>query len=264
MGQLAETDDYDNVAATPITIGLPDVRPSNLSVPGSVLLGDTVNLTWTVENISDLVASGSSGWRDEIYLSDDETLDRNNDQILISQFIRNELPLVSGDSYTVSRPVFMRPFEPGNQFLILNVDANNNQLESDRVNNQLVIPVFLDAPDLVISDSTSPESVSLGETFSLSWTVLNDSEHLALARGRDAVYVSADDTFDSSDQRLFSLNGSTTGPGQSYTRREISLHPALNLELNIFCLWQMTGIVRARPTKPTTFVLSPSRLPRQI
>ena len=72
-GQQGETDDYDNVLSVPVTITVPDVAPTVLNAPDSAILGETIQISWTVSNPSSEVVAAD--WSDRVYLSDDNVLE---------------------------------------------------------------------------------------------------------------------------------------------------------------------------------------------
>src|SRR3546814_9116542 len=75
-GALFEADERDNIRGTidPMVIELPpptDIEVRDIVIPGDRQSGDPVTVSWTVRNISDVIASGS--WTDAVYLSRDAT-----------------------------------------------------------------------------------------------------------------------------------------------------------------------------------------------
>src|SRR3546814_7775450 len=77
-GALFEADERDNIRGTidPMVIELPpptDIEVRDIVIPGDRQSGDPVTVSWTVRNISDVIASGS--WTDAVYLSRDATWD---------------------------------------------------------------------------------------------------------------------------------------------------------------------------------------------
>src|SRR5438132_1755046 len=93
-----------------------------------------LTLSWTVKN----QGSGSApiaSWFDNVYLSTDNVFD-NGDTLVASAL--NPSALAPGASYTQTVQTGLPSVSPGNYFLILRVDANNDLVESDETNNTLV------------------------------------------------------------------------------------------------------------------------------
>src|SRR5262249_14873966 len=65
----------------------------------------------------------------------------------------------------------------------------HNQSETDETNNVLARPITLTAPDLVVSDASAPASATVGQTFSVSWTVTNQGSIAAPTTWYDTVYL---------------------------------------------------------------------------
>ena len=215
---LAETNDYDNAFATPVTITVPDVEPTVFNAPDVAIIGEQITLSWTVANTSSEVVGTS--WSDRVYLSDDAILDTSVDRQLTSSSNSASIPLNPGESYSASRNTTLGALGAGDKFLILAVDATNSQYESDEANNNLVRPISLSAPDLSVSDSTSPATAIVGEQIELTWTVTNIGDVTASANWQDRIYLSNDDAFDGADQYVTfaSINSQTPlAAGDSYT-----------------------------------------------
>ncbi|MGV2388016.1 MAG UNVERIFIED_CONTAM: hypothetical protein LVR29_05955 [Microcystis novacekii LVE1205-3] len=59
----------------------------------------------------------------------------------------------------------------GNGYLLVKTDNYNGQLESNKTDNIRSVAIAVNAPNLVISNPTSPPSAAvLGQTVPLSWT----------------------------------------------------------------------------------------------
>src|SRR3546814_1777364 len=101
-GALFEADERDNIRGTidPMVIELPpptDIEVRDIVIPGDRQSGDPVTVSWTVRNISDVIASGS--WTDAVYLSRDATWDVGDKLLGRADFSGTLLP---DGSYTLS------------------------------------------------------------------------------------------------------------------------------------------------------------------
>src|SRR3546814_2048308 len=74
-----------------------DIEVRDIVIPGDRQSGDPVTVSWTVRNISDVIASGS--WTDAVYLSRDATWDVGDKLLGRADFSGTLLP---DGSYTLS------------------------------------------------------------------------------------------------------------------------------------------------------------------
>ena len=98
-----------------------------------------MTLSWTVKNQGNGSAPNSS-WFDRVYLSTDNVFDNGDTQVTA---VVNPSALAPGASYTQNVQAFLPNVPPGNYFLILRVDADNNVFESDETNNTLVTAITI-------------------------------------------------------------------------------------------------------------------------
>ncbi|NDJ23933.1 type I secretion C-terminal target domain-containing protein [Nostoc sp. B(2019)] len=215
-----ETDETNNVLAKPISLSVPDLVVTNATVPASITLGKTLSVSWTVENQGS--SPSPTDWHDFVYLSTDDVLD-DNDISLTSRWAGNDTPLAAGVSYTATQNITLplpTQVGDGNYYLLFVTDKYNKQSETDETNNVLAKPISVTAPDLIISNATSPISAVLGETVSVSWTVKNQGTVTAIADWNDYVYISDDQIWDSSDIYFTNRPAADETPlaaGASYT-----------------------------------------------
>lgn len=218
---IGETDRGNNDFAIPITLVAPDITVTAVTVPPVVVVDEDITVSWTVQNISDIAASAD--WYDAIYLSRDAILDDEIDEELDDRWAGNETPLAPGASYTVSQDVYIDPWDvaAGQWYLILAADAYRGQRETNEANNTFVIPIVVDAPDLVVSSATAPAVVDHNQSISLSWTVTNTSANAtAQFSGDDYIVISDDQYFDWEDYWLDDFGPGSfypLDPGESYT-----------------------------------------------
>ncbi|TRU88111.1 MAG: hypothetical protein EWV76_09640 [Microcystis novacekii Mn_MB_F_20050700_S1] len=221
-----ETDENNNVRAVPITIGVPDLTVSAATAPSSGVLGGAIDVSWTVTNTSTVTAPAD--WSDRIYFSTDEVWNPSSDTLITSEAIATQTPLNAGLSYTVNRTITLpNVASNGSGYLLFVADANANQAESNENNNVRSVPFTLNAPNLTVTGATAPSSVSLGSTIAVTWTVANSGQFPANANWYDSVYLSDNETFETSDVWLgerWSGNSQPIAVGGTYTgTRNITL-----------------------------------------
>ncbi|WP_422665759.1 CARDB domain-containing protein (plasmid) [Anabaena sp. PCC 7938] len=212
----AETNNNNNVKAVAIELGAPDIELTDATAPTTVSLGQTIQAGWTVTNTGNLVAPAD--WSDYVYLSDDATLDET-DTLLNYLSAADKTPLSAGNSYNQTFQVSIPGTGRGNKYLLFVADGNNVQGESNENNNVRAKALTINAPDLIISEATSPNRAILGETIDVSWTVNNAGSGSAFADWYDSIYISNDTNFDATDTLITDIwTGEKTplAPGGSY------------------------------------------------
>ena len=139
--------------ATPLLIDQPppaDLVVDTITIPTAAMSGDTVHLSWTVDNIGTNAASGS--WRDIAYLSSDNTWDIGDKPIGFFDFSGTLIP---GGSYTATLTAQLPPATPGTYRIIVRTDifddivelpTNNNTTTSASVIQVTVPELHLDVP----------------------------------------------------------------------------------------------------------------------
>lgn len=155
-----ESDEGNNTRAVPIQLSAPELEPSQFTVPSSAVLGDTLEISWTVTNQGSAEAL-STFWSDRLYVSDDQFLDTREDISLRSESHRTGL--AAGNNYTTTSNVYLSDGGTGDKFLILSIDDDNRQGETDESNNILVTPINLSASDLILENALAPTQVAVGE-----------------------------------------------------------------------------------------------------
>jgi len=188
-----ETDENNNVYSLPINISASDLQVTATNAPTSAILGETVELTWTVTNNG--TGAASQDWYDRVYLSSNQTLDSNDVQVT-SEWVSSQTPLAAGASYTISKNVTLPSFTPGNQYLLFVADRDNYQGEINENNNLAAVAISLTAPDLIVSNASVPATGTVGKSIEVSWTVQNQGTTAASTDWYDWVYLSNDPVFD--------------------------------------------------------------------
>lgn len=185
----------------PISVTLapaPDLTIAAFTVPANGLVGQPVEVSWTVTNDGAVDAGGS--WYDGIYFSYDATIDASDRRLATVQHTGG---LAVGTSYQQTQTVTIPNFAAGNYYLIVATDSRNDVYEftSEGNNRQAeTIAITVPAPgDLVVRDVTLPASGTPGETISVNWQVENIGANRVSGYMCETVFISADATWDIGD-----------------------------------------------------------------
>jgi large repetitive protein len=241
-----ETNEDNNVVAKAISLSAPDLTIANAAVTarprtGAANLGEanpseTISLSWTVKNQGS-TATGSSGWYDTVYLSDDAVLD-DSDRALNSQWTGNiEYPisLDPNETYTVNRDLKLpNDITSGSKYLIFKTDSYSNQAETNETNNTYSVALNVtEKPDLQISNASAPDFAVVNQQIQVGWTVTNVGNVTAAADWYDYVYLSTDTTLGSDDQMVYDgyydntfSTALTAGDSYSVTNKTLTLPTA--------------------------------------
>lgn len=250
-----ESDETNNIRAVSIDINAPNLVVSETTAPSEAIVGETVEVSWTVENNGDVEAPAD--WYDTIFLSNDEILD-DSDIRAYSEWAGNRTPLAAGENYSVTRNITLPSnAQAGSQFLIFATDKfysySNNQGETDETDNTRVVPIELSAPNLVVTDYNAPNFASIGQTLDVSWTVENQGDVTAFGNWYDYIYLSEDATFDNSDTYLTDRWAGSSTPlaaGESYTATR-SINLPINQQGERYLLFVADGFNRQGETDET-------------
>ncbi|MFN6133536.1 MAG: Calx-beta domain-containing protein, partial [Synechococcaceae cyanobacterium] len=226
-----ESDENDNVASAPLAIGGPNLTPTDLIAPSIASTGQTIGVSWTVQN-QGTVAS-TTWWYDRLIFSTDEVYGNSDDVYLEDVYVPNHanLPLDPDKRYTVSRNIVLPSNIAGKGHLIVKTDITNSQAETNEENNIRSAAISINAPNLVISSPVEPPAAAvLGQSLSLSWRVVNSGSVSALAGWEDRVYLSDDGVFSNGDLYLGGFYRPTSlSPGASYTTTQSVFLPVTNI-----------------------------------
>ncbi|MBG1265632.1 CARDB domain-containing protein [Nostoc sp. WHI] len=225
-----ETDETNNVLAQAITINPAedvDLIVSAAQIPITAALGEKISVSLTVTNQG--TDSVFTDWYDFVYISDDQFFDDGD--ISISGW-RENTRLGSGDSYTTTADIYIpsqytnnsdgsNVILIGDRYLLFVTDGSKSQSETNENNNVFAQAITLTAPDLIVTAANAPNTATLGEAISVSWTVTNQGTVPAFADWYDSVYFSADQFFNYyEDTQLASSEIRENTPlasGDSYT-----------------------------------------------
>ncbi|CCI03111.1 CARDB domain-containing protein [Microcystis aeruginosa] len=216
-----ETNETDNIIATPITLTAPDLTVTAATAPTTAVTSGTLNVSWTVTNGGDVVASAD--WSDEVRLSTNTIWGDSDDRSITSGTvsIAAQTPLNPNSSYTIERTVTLPSVVAGNYNLLFRADSSNQQGETNENNNVRSLPIAIAVPDLVVAAAAAPTNGIASQSIAVSWTVTNQGTVDAAADWYDSVYLSTNNTFEGfNDIRIASDLISTQTPllaGNSYT-----------------------------------------------
>ncbi|GAB1544710.1 hypothetical protein NUACC21_73860 [Scytonema sp. NUACC21] len=224
-----EDNKTNNVQARAIAITAPDLQVESLDIVSSNVLGSPITLNWTVRNTGD--GTATRNWRDRFYLSTDGTIS-DDDIVIWTEDIINTTPFAKNTTYSKSATTTL-PLNPdlseGTYYILLETDANKEQLETSDSNNKvsasrdLTLPLL---PDLVVSNITSPPTEFSGQRIQVSWTLHNQGNGVASGTWSEQIYLSNDAVIGNEDDELintFEFTG-TMVAGQLVTRiQEITL-----------------------------------------
>jgi len=211
----AESDETNNTFALPITLSAPDLAVAAATAPASAILGQTVDVSWTVTNQG--LVDTAANWVDQVYLSRSATFDGATRWLATVA----GKPLAAGADYLATATVTIPDVGTGAFYFLFVADGDGDQAETNENNNVRAAPITLGAPDFVVTGAGAPALATFGQTVDVSWTVANQgAAPTAVPAWYDSLYLSRDSTFSGDDIWLASVDESgqaPLAPGASYT-----------------------------------------------
>ena len=198
---LAETNESNNclAAAATLTVGLPDLVTTTLSIPSSAVPGTSITLTDTAQNIGAVPAAASNT---RYYLSQDASKDASD---ILLNGTRSVPALAAGAQSAASRAVTIPATVAVGIFRVLAcADDTLSLKEASDTNNCFASPgtVVIAFPDLVeIVLGDPPAYITPGAAFTVTDTVQNQGQAPA-ATSATRYYLSADAARDAADVLL--------------------------------------------------------------
>ena len=221
--QVTESDGANNDAysALPSFDCYSDLIVTEVGAPATALSGQLMAVHWTLTNQGDH-ATNTGAWRDAVYLSPDQYLDRDSDVYL--GYLNHSGVLDAGVGYDPPATFNVRvpAGTSGPYYVLVIADSSDNVCETDEGNNvgrydaavQVELPPLA---DLVVTNILVPPSGTLGEEVTIQWTIRNDGAFDAQGGWHDSVYISADAEWDIGDRRIGSVQHvGPLAPGAEY------------------------------------------------
>lgn len=216
----------NNVSHSSTQIGInvlppPDLLPASVEFVSPATAGQPLQVVWSVTNQGP-GATFQSSWYDGLYLSTDQALDTFD--LRLGSFHR-QASLPSGEAYAETLTVDIPVYVGGNYFILVKTDVRNDVGEGElEINNVSTQPVVIDqAPpgDLVVVSVTLPPAAIPGENLTVSWVTRNQGPNPVQGAMTDAVYISADQSWDVND------------PVLGVVKRDIDLSPGAYITARI-------------------------------
>lgn len=214
---IAETDETNNIVSSPINLLFPDLTTINEELDKtSVSVGDTLTVSYNLKN-DGAVNSNTSVTR--FFLA-------GSDTTYLSNFNESEAVLEANGTASSKDIELIIPFTvvPGDYKLGIEVDAFDNNIESDEENNVALLDVTITPIDLIavsgftIPARIEPDSTNVGDQsyqivdFTIEATASIDPDlirnEIPRALSRPNLYLSEDAVYDASD-RLLTLDRQT-------------------------------------------------------
>ena len=201
MDQVEEFDKESNnisFETIPVSVKIPEpgkLTVNSFSAPSQASPGDTIPLTWTVQNIGQATIESVNHM---ILLSKNKKLESDKDAILLWMNAQNYLP---NKTYTLNQSIQL-PYliEMGSYYLIPTTDL----ALSNNVENIFATPITISTsifPDLIVMDSIEiPENLKTDQLLTLSWTIANKGiGDTLISNWLDYIYLSTDGILDDMD-----------------------------------------------------------------
>ena len=244
FNNVLESNENNNIALSGGTVEInlippPDLRVTDVGVPVLSFSGQAINISYTVRNFGQ-GGTLSNQWRDRIFIVNAP----NNPNTLLSTLktITRNGALEPDSSYTVFTEVNIPNNIEGSYIIRLHTDVlnevyefvfdNNNTEDSDPINILRTPP-----PDLVIHSLEFPDSVSINESFPITWKTVNQGSSDVINLWRDAVYFSISPVFNINfmNTLVTKSSGPILEPGDTITTtRNVRINGNFQGEYNMY------------------------------
>ncbi len=196
LNEVNESDESNNVTYKEIAIKGSDLTINSPSAnPLTLVAGNSISLSCLLQNYGNGNSpSGQIGY----YLSSDNTYDAND--IFIDSY--SFYALNSGNSTTCNKDVTIPLSAPsGTQYILYFADYNNSIAEEDETNNVTSVQIFVEHPDLTVTNQSLTPTVI--QTGSVDVTLHVENIGAGYANNSEiAYYLSTDNLYDISDVYL--------------------------------------------------------------
>ncbi|MEZ6137702.1 MAG: CARDB domain-containing protein [Pirellulaceae bacterium] len=226
--ESSETNNALATSAVSISLPpLPDFVVSSITLPATALSGQDIQVRWTLENQGDGDFTGTL--RDQVFLSSDNVF--GND-LFIGNFDFTGT-LAAGATLQRTQVITLPITLEGTRYAIIRTDATNAAFEHDGENNNVTVddqPIVVTLspfPNLQVTAITAPAEAFSSQSTVVEWVVTNTGDAATSApQWTDAIYLSSDDVYDSSDILLGqATNASYLNPAESYTNSKTVTMP---------------------------------------
>lgn len=214
-GNFTEGNESNNIVAVPFRFESPDLAPAELLAPAIIAAREPLTLSWVVANLGDGMAtnpaSAGTQWYDRLYLSPAPVINSSSIRLgsYDADYYRNHLyysgrdfawpQAVPGGAVATNSAVIDVPnVPPGDYYLVLQVDFNNNVRERNETNNLLWKAVTVAPVELAVQEFVAPSSANSRATFPVSWRVANQGSGTLYPEWLDEVYLSTNSTLTAS------------------------------------------------------------------
>ena len=236
QNQVAETNEANNVASTPLQVVAPGIdltiSQAYLS-PYTSAPGNAVNTNCYIQNLGNSTAASSTvGY----YLSTNQVLDASDVLLLTSP----GYSLGAGQySSRYDNPIIPVGTAPGSYYVLFVADPQNAVAETNEANNLAFQPLQLVAPgiDLTITQPyLYPGVTAPGNTVNANCYVQNLGNSIA-ASSTVGYYLSTNQVLDAGDVLLTTTPGYSLGAGQYSSRYEYPTIPVGTVPGNYYLLF---------------------------
>ncbi|MCC5636676.1 S8 family serine peptidase [Nostoc sp. CHAB 5844] len=239
--------------ALAITAAQPDLIVQNAVAPNSIVVGSTINLNYQVKN------QGSENTFSSytlFYLSKDKTVS-DDDVYLGSDYVDNiAAGAYSSESATLR---IANNIAAGSYYLLLQADGNGDFIESNENNNTFAkaINITLTKADLIVQNAVAPSSVSVGDSFKISYQVKNQGVGTAFPSST-MFYLSQDKTVSDDDLYLGSNEVGSLAAG-AYSAKTFSLSIVNNIAAgSYYLLYKADGYSNVSETNENNNIVAKS------
>jgi subtilase family serine protease len=190
--------------AQPVLVRLvskPDLVVTSVRMDDSVYAGQPTMVRWTVLN-SGAGPARTTEWYDGVFLSTSGQFDAN---ALKLESHNHQGPLASHASYTDSMEVSIPITLAGAHHVLVYADVRNDvseTIETNNIGNAKSMLRLAEPSDLVVTSVAAPDTVEPGDVITVSYTIHNQGVNPAKGSLTDAVYASANTTWDAADALL--------------------------------------------------------------
>lgn len=230
-GVLA-TRNAPTIAQAQASVSLHPARPDLLAVsftaPTTTTPGASNAVSWTVQNVGPITTSGSGGYSNAVYFSEDAVLGSEDIQVTLL----TGTTLAPGASQTQNSTAVIpghRVPSTGQYYLIFSANYGRTLNEGGQFsNNQIVHPIQVNTPDLVVENLVVPAQVEPGTAYSLNFNIRNAGVVATSGSFSTQIFFSEDNIAGNADDAQllsFSTSASIAAGGVRPETRSVTIPP---------------------------------------